>query len=393
MSRRTSIFVPVILSLIDRIAIRTPAKTSARNTILENLESVRGYSTLADLVKEARIDGVLDRPGAYTVFAPDDAAFGRYPRGLISALLDDRPKLAELLQYHVVPGKLAYSDLAKLPAVRTVGRKTLPVGRQGETITVGGARVLDDVIDASNGVIYRVENLIVPPGFLMPQPHKSRRAGRDLGRALAGAITLGGIALLLMRKKDETERARPKTRAPVREARREESIESRESRTIGSMHGAVKPMITRAPSGEEKRRTERTGAKISRPEESPRKARAPAPVRRELRSTDIAKSLSLPLSGNARKGLDMLIENGRVSDKQDFMRFLLDVYRKNDVESMMSEGIEPHEFRIRDMIRESGIARDFFDTDIRKYLVPLFQTGFDAIRNYMTGKPALAAGS
>lgn len=343
--------------------------------MLENLESIRDYSLLARMVKAAGLDGMLNRPGAYTIFAPADAAFRMYPRETLGALLADRAKLAELLEYHVVPGKLTYSDLAKVSAVRTAGRMTLPVGRQGDAITIGGARVLGKGIDGRNGIIYRVENLIARPGFVMPQPRKARRAGRSRLRTLISVITLGGVALFLMSRKKGHIAPEPPVRLP--EARIEESP------TAGMIHAeVVKPPAPRAPGVEVKRKT----VEISPPEELPGKVRASISVYRKPPGADIAKRMSLPLSGNANKGMAMLVKKGSFLDKPDFIRFLAKVYRENGVDSMMSEGIEPHESRVMDMIHESGIARGFFDTDIKKYLVPLFLAGFDAIHDFTTRK-------
>jgi hypothetical protein len=120
-------------------------------------------------------------------------------------------------------------------------------------------------------------------------------------------------------------------------------------------------------------------AKMKRQGETGKRARETVSSRREPGSGDSVKMLSLPLAGDAFKGLNMLIENGSTRDKPEFITFLAKTYRQNDIGSLMSEGVEPHESRIIDLVHKSGIARGFFDTDIKKYLVPLFIAGFVAI--------------
>ena len=122
-----------------------------------------------------------------------------------------------------------------------------------------------------------------------------------------------------------------------------------------------------------------------------KRARGGVSSYREPGRADIAKTLSLPLAGDAYKGLKMLIENGTFKDKPEFIAFLVKTYRQNDVGSLMSEGVEPHESRIVDIVHRAGIARGFFDTDIRKYLVPLLLAGFVAVHGREKKKPTAKA--
>ena len=59
------------------------------------------------------------------MFAPTDEAFADLPAGTaVQGLLTDIPKLTEILTFHVVPGKLMASDVAKLTSAKTVRGRT-----------------------------------------------------------------------------------------------------------------------------------------------------------------------------------------------------------------------------------------------------------------------------
>jgi uncharacterized surface protein with fasciclin (FAS1) repeats len=350
-------------------------QASGRKTIRENLAANRDLSTLAGAVKAACLDNVLDGPAAYTLFAPDNKAFRKQRDEPIGALLQGRDKLAGLARCHVVPGKVAYADLAMLPEIRTVSGKTLPVDRHGREIIVGGARVLGPGIESNNGIIYRVDKVITPPGFAISHASTARGTRRGLLNWVAGAITLGGIAYyLLARKKAYQE---PGTAIEPTEAIHEE-------KPFAEMIGAK---IMAKPRLEVKAGV----VKMRRSGEPAKWARGAVPSHGGRVRADIVKTLSLPLAGDAYKGLKMLIENGKVSDKPELIALLVKTYRQNDISTLMSEGVEPHETRIMDIVHKTGIARGLFDTDIKKFLVPLFLAGFVAIHEQEKRKTAAKA--
>lgn len=122
------------------------------------------FSTLLAAAQAAGLVDALSGEGPLTVFAPTDDAFGALPAGTIESLLkpESRDKLANILKYHVVAGRV-YSDdaLAAKSAPTLAGDKVTIIP------TEGGARVNDAVllktdIDASNGVIHVVDRVLLP---------------------------------------------------------------------------------------------------------------------------------------------------------------------------------------------------------------------------------------
>ena len=83
----------------------------------------------------------LKGKGLFTVFAPTDEAFAKLPAGTIEALLQDKEKLAKILTYHVVPGKVTASQV-KPGSVKTVQGQSLTVRTEGGAVMVDNARVI-----------------------------------------------------------------------------------------------------------------------------------------------------------------------------------------------------------------------------------------------------------
>lgn len=353
LDKRKLATVLILLSLIVCLSttVSFAQTTSSQRTIYQNLVGINGYSAMGTAVKTAGLDGVLNGATQYTVFAPSNGVFSAVPKESLSALTSDKAKLNDLLKNHVVPGKLTYSDLTKMSQVTTLGGTTLPVAYKNGVLTVGGARVVNQGIDCSNGAIYQVDSIMMPPGFVMPKV--ARSTGLSLGWLgwVLGAIVLGAIALYLFsRRKHEVPKAEYRgQRIPYEEATK------------------VEPTRT--------------------PEETMRQVRESVSSIREPSVADIAKNVELPVSGDALTGLNMLIDKGKFSNKQDFMGFLAKSFMQNNLGAAMSGGKEPGISTIMDIIGKSGIGSGFAEGDIKKFLVPLLITGFTAIYKYLNKKP------
>src|SRR5690349_13538430 len=123
-----------------------PAVASAQNVTtkdnkpMKNLVQVAveagSFNTLVAAVKAAGLVDTLAGPGPFTVFAPTDAAFAKLPKGTVEALVkpDMKPKLTEILTYHVVPGRLTAAEL--LHRAKAMGGKAELKTVEGGTLTV-----------------------------------------------------------------------------------------------------------------------------------------------------------------------------------------------------------------------------------------------------------------
>jgi uncharacterized surface protein with fasciclin (FAS1) repeats len=112
-------------------------------------------------VQEAGLVDTLKGKGPFTVFAPTDEAFAKLPAGTLESLLADKQKLAAVLTYHVVPGKVMASQV-KPGQVKTVQGQSLTVSANRGTVMVDNAKVVKADIVASNGVIHVIDTVVVP---------------------------------------------------------------------------------------------------------------------------------------------------------------------------------------------------------------------------------------
>lgn len=124
-----------------------------------------GFNTLVAAVKAAGLAEALSGKGPFTVFAPTDAAFAKLPAGTVDALLKDPVKLAAILKYHVVSGKVMAADVIKGNGAKpaTLSGAALDITVKAGKVYVNGALVTGADVAASNGVIHVIDTVVLPP--------------------------------------------------------------------------------------------------------------------------------------------------------------------------------------------------------------------------------------
>lgn len=134
---------------------------AAEKDIVDTAVAAGQFKTLAKALTEAGLVETLKGKGPFTVFAPTDEAFAKLPAGTLDALLKDKKKLASVLTYHVVAGKVLAADAAKLTSAKTVQGQSVKIEAKG-AVTIDGAKVIKADILASNGVIHVIDSVILP---------------------------------------------------------------------------------------------------------------------------------------------------------------------------------------------------------------------------------------
>ncbi|MDT7952656.1 MAG: fasciclin domain-containing protein [Acetobacteraceae bacterium] len=144
--------------------------------IVQNAVNSKDHTTLVAAVKAAGLVDTLSGKGPFTVFAPTNEAFAKLPPGTVDTLLkpENKGKLAQVLTYHVVPGRLTAADLGRMvkqgngkATLKTVEGEPLTVTDQGGRLMVADAKgdnatvTIGDVMQ-SNGVIHVIDTVLLP---------------------------------------------------------------------------------------------------------------------------------------------------------------------------------------------------------------------------------------
>lgn len=136
----------------------------AKPTIVEIAAGNPDFSTLVAALKAAGLVEALSGAGPFTVFAPTNQAFAQLPAGTLDSLLlpENKDKLAAILTYHVVSGKVMAADVVKLTQAKSLEGDTIAISVANGAVKVDGANVVSTDLEASNGVVHVIDAVIMP---------------------------------------------------------------------------------------------------------------------------------------------------------------------------------------------------------------------------------------
>lgn len=130
-------------------------------TIFDEVTASPDHGILLAALVESGLNETLSGPGAFTVFAPTDAAFNNLPAGLLDDLLaDPEGDLAVLLSGHVVNGIALSDDLEDEQKIETLSGDSVTVSVTGEGIFIDDAQVTVADIVTVNGVVHIIDAVL-----------------------------------------------------------------------------------------------------------------------------------------------------------------------------------------------------------------------------------------
>jgi uncharacterized surface protein with fasciclin (FAS1) repeats len=131
--------------------------------IVETALAANNFSALTAALGAAGLIEILKNEGPFTVFAPTDAAFAKVPQQTLDDLLqpENKNKLAAVLTYHVVPGKVTSHEVIAMNWATTLQGQKLNISKQ-DGMTIKEAKVIVTNVEATNGVIHVIDRVLIP---------------------------------------------------------------------------------------------------------------------------------------------------------------------------------------------------------------------------------------
>ena len=164
---KKTIVIAAVLTMVVALAFAGGSRNRSPEPEMKSIVQIAmddgRFTTLVAALKAADLVDTLNGEGPYTVFAPTDDAFSKLPDGTVDALLGDIPTLRGILLYHVVPGSVEASQVAKLDSADTASGQMVRIKVDGGKVMINDAQVIITDIKASNGVIHVIDRVILPP--------------------------------------------------------------------------------------------------------------------------------------------------------------------------------------------------------------------------------------
>ena len=96
------------------------------------------------------------------MFLPTDTAFTQLPDGEWETIRRNRKRLAEVLRYHMVKGRMKVTEV-KPGLTQSLSGSDLMLKSDNGMVTVNGARVTESDLQADNGIIHGIDRVLIPP--------------------------------------------------------------------------------------------------------------------------------------------------------------------------------------------------------------------------------------
>lgn len=132
------------------------------SNVVEVVVADKNLATMSKSVKAAGLDTVLSQKGPFTIFAPTDIAFGKLSAGKMDDLLktENKEKLTDLLNHHVVEGITNFVDLKDNQKLVTTNGRELTVAVTEGKVTINGSTIQGRDSAGSNGVVHSLDTVI-----------------------------------------------------------------------------------------------------------------------------------------------------------------------------------------------------------------------------------------
>jgi len=148
-----------IIHVIDSVLMPPEPKN-----IVETAAAAGNFKTLIAAVKASGLVETLQGEGPFTVLAPSDEAFGKLPHGTVESLLkpENKHKLQAILKYHVLSGRRTAQSLTPWSGTKAIDGNLIKITKK-HPLTFNKSKVVKPDINASNGIIHVVDEVLMPP--------------------------------------------------------------------------------------------------------------------------------------------------------------------------------------------------------------------------------------
>ncbi|HVT00672.1 MAG TPA: fasciclin domain-containing protein [Patescibacteria group bacterium] len=152
----------MVLGVGGSAPTNSPIQTTSINDV-DLLTQDGNFTIFLEALKNEGLLETLSGPAKYTILAPQDSAFASLDEDTITYLLSDQDTLRKFLMHHIAQGAITDKDLASDSAVQMLD------GSKVNTSAITKSRG----IVTSNGVIYKINQVLIPTNLLPQKPQGS----------------------------------------------------------------------------------------------------------------------------------------------------------------------------------------------------------------------------
>lgn len=138
-------------------------QTQSGTTIVDLVEATPQLSTMNEVLEAAEMKEELRGEGPFTIFLPMNQAFNKLPEEQREALTsaDNSDQVRRVLNNHIIEEEKTASNLAENETVESK-EEELTINSSENILQVKDANVIQTDVEAANGIIHVVDQVILP---------------------------------------------------------------------------------------------------------------------------------------------------------------------------------------------------------------------------------------
>ena len=133
------------------------------SNITQVVNTDKNMKTLKKGMHYSDLDQLLSSTGPFTFFAPTDIAFEKQGNNFLSDLMtpENKSNLADLMNNHIVNGRINFQDLKDGDKLTTINGKELVDEMKKGGLHIEGASIVPREQRISNGVIHSTDTVFI----------------------------------------------------------------------------------------------------------------------------------------------------------------------------------------------------------------------------------------
>jgi uncharacterized surface protein with fasciclin (FAS1) repeats len=141
------------------LVILPAGKSTKMSNITQVVNTDKNLKTLKQSIHSSDLDQLLSSTGPFTFFAPSDLAFEKLDKGFMENLLEpqNKLKLTDLLNNHIVKGKIHFKDLKDGDKLEAINGNQLLVEVKNGNVSIGDAVILGREAKITNGFMHSTD--------------------------------------------------------------------------------------------------------------------------------------------------------------------------------------------------------------------------------------------
>jgi hypothetical protein len=136
------------------------------NDIMNIFLEAGTFRKFVSAIQAAELVDTIRSTEPLTVFAPNDEAFSKLPKGTFDSLIKNVPKLKAILMYHLVTGKYTINEISQMKTAKTIQGQEVTIDAHKwhlhVTPKINDANITNYNLEADNGIIHVLDKVLMP---------------------------------------------------------------------------------------------------------------------------------------------------------------------------------------------------------------------------------------